>query len=211
MKKTISLILVTLFLSVLQAQDMPSTTTRTTVFETFQPAKITLTDGRIITQNQANVFLKNSSLVYKRGRTTMEAEPSQIRAVEIGGVDYVMVDTVLASVIDTLGNSKLLCVTMIDVDAYRTQLMNNTQMTNLEIGAHVNFNSANLTPDDEQSYPLMRMFYFDINGDIVKVHDRTVQKLFPKEKRRLYKTIIQTPGFKWDDPDSLMRLLREII
>ena len=191
-------------------QTMPGRITRTTVFETFRPAIITLNDGKLLKQNEANIFLKNSSLVYKHGRLNMEADVDQVESVNFGDCEYVRVDSVLARVVDTLNNDKLLCVSLIDVDAYRTQLLNNRQITNLELREFVNVNGSDASPEVQSNYPLRNTFYYDIDGKIIKVHERNLKKYINDKNSRLYKTLLQSPDFSWEDPTSLIKLLKLI-
>lgn len=133
-------------------QTMPGRITRTTVFETFRPAIITLNDGKLLKQNEANIFLKNSSLVYKHGRLNMEADMDQVESVNFGDCEYVRVDSVLARVVDTLNNDKLLCVSLIDVDAYRTR-----HQTSVGKTPHRSLSYLNLSqqPPDTQAFIIM--------------------------------------------------------
>ena len=45
---------------------------------------------------------------------------------------------------------------------------------------------------------------------MVLVHERTLYRFVPKEKRRIYKTMITMPDFDWTKPESLKRLLKAI-
>ncbi len=210
MKKIITAFSVLSFSMLVLAQGNIDRISRTTLFEKFQPATIILENGDTTFQKEANIFLKGSSLIYKYRNRTMEAYINQIKAVRFQDSSYyVRVDTALAQVIDTLSDRRLLCVTVIDVDAYRTQLLNERQITNFELGEHVNVTSTDLLPEDEErSYPLRRIYYFDLDGKIIKVQERNVKRLITKDDQRIYKTIIQSPGFTWDDVPSLMKLLR---
>lgn len=204
---TIVLMIMFVNVSALYAQTIPNTATRTTVFEKFVPAIITLSNGKTLKQKNANIFLKNSSLVYKHGMLNMEADIEQIKSVQFANSQYVRVDTCLALVIDSIGNKRLLCASFIDENAYRNQLLNERQITNFELGEHVNVTSTDISSDKSKEYPLNNVFFFDINGKIVKVHERNIKRLTTSKNRRLYKIVIQSVGFSWDNPESLMKLL----
>ena len=204
---TIFLIMMLVNASALHAQTIPNTATRTTVFEKFVPAIITLSNGKTLKQKSANIFLKNSSLVYKHGMLNMEADIEQIKSVQFANSLYVRVDTCLALVIDSIGNKRLLCASFIDENAYRNQLLNERQITNFELGEHVNVTSTDISSDKSKEYPLNNVFFFDVNGKVVKVHERNIKRLTINRNRRLYKITIQSAGFSWDNPESLMKLL----
>lgn len=192
------------------AQALGDMMTRTTVYETFQPATILTTNGKVVHQRQANIFLKNSSLVYRLGINVMEASIDQIRSVKFPDRFYVRLDDELAWVIDTLGSNKLLCVSEIDIEAYKKQLLNERQITNLELGQFVNVTGTDLSTEEKQNYPLNNTFYFDIDGKIVKAHERNVKRLISDENQRIYKMLMRNGSFSWNDPASLMEVLKLI-
>ena len=210
MKKITLLILCSTIVVNCFAQILPNRIYRTTVFETFRPAIITLNNGKLLKQSEANVFLKNGTLLYKRGRLNMEADMRQIKSVQFDDRSFVMVDSALAMVVDSLNGYKLLCMSLIDIDAYRTQLLNNRQITNLELREFVNVNGSDASPEVKSSYPLRNIFFYDIDGKIIKVHERNIKKLVKSENRRYYKILIQSPDFSWEDPKSLVKLLKLI-
>ena len=191
-----------------QANNLPDTTSRTMVYETFEPATITLTNGKTLLQREANIFLKNSSLLYKTGGTIMEANIEQIQFVKFHDRMYVRLDESLAYVIDSLGNDLLLCVTTIDMDTYKSQLLNEQQITNFEIRDFVNVNATAFSPEEKHNYPLSNAFYFRINGKFIHVHERNIKSLIPKSKKNQYKALLQAPYFSWADTKSLMLVLQ---
>ena len=101
----------------------------------------------------------------------------------------------------------MLCASFIDENAYRNQLLNERQITNFELGEHVNVTSTDISSDKSKEYPLNNVFFFHINGKVVKVHERNIKRLTINKNRRLYKITIQSAGFSWDNPESLMKLL----
>ncbi len=156
----------------------------------------------------ANVFMKNGTLLYKRNGFNMQADMGRVKRVDFADRTYLKVDTMLAYVVDTVGNNKLLCSTVIDLNSYKTELLNNRQITNLELGSHVNISTMDLS--DTNEYPLINLYYYDIAGKIIKVHERNVMRAIPKNKRREFTNIIQSDGFSWTDKEWLMRLLEMI-
>lgn len=200
------LITVVVFPVLGSAQSNDFKSNRTIAYELFIPAIITLESGKIIKERHANVSLKNGSLLYKNKGLNMQAEMSLIKQVDFTDRTYLKVDTMLAYIIDTLCNNKLLCVDLIDIETYKTDIINNRQITNLELGAHVNIATMDLTNIDE--YPLINLYYYDIDGKIIKAQERIVQRNIPKEKRREFNAIINADGFSWDDSECLIKLLK---
>lgn len=115
MKKLILLVLAGILIVTVSAQEKAVTTKITTVYDEFKPAVITLKNGSVIRHKQANVFMKNGSLLYKHGKTNMQANMNQIKTVDFGDRHYCCIDTLLAYVVDSVAGNKLLCATLIDM------------------------------------------------------------------------------------------------
>ena len=79
------------------------TTTSLTIYQEFQPATIHLVDGKQLRVGLANIFLKNSSLLYKSGQETKEANMKTLVKVEFKDRTYFRIDSVLAYQVDTAG------------------------------------------------------------------------------------------------------------
>lgn len=206
MKRICVLLIEAMFFSVVAySQEAVFKSRRTTVYPQFIPATITLKSGKTVKERSANVFMKNGALLYKRNGFNMQADMDLIKRVDFADRTYLKVDTMLAYMVDTIGNNKLLCATLIDLEAYKTNLLNNRQITNLELGSQVNISTMDLS--DTNEYPLTNIYYYEINGKIIKVHERSIMQSIPKNKRRELNTILQSADFSWVDRNSLMRLL----
>lgn len=194
----------TLFLS---AQISVGTSHRTTLYETYQPARITLHSGKVIFQKQANVFLKNAALLFKNGQHDMVADMAQIQAVEFADKFFIRMDDKLAEVIDTVGQNRILATTTIDLEAFNNQKINDRIITNIQSGSdHISASSIDTSPMDEQ-YPLVRTYFLEIEGKIHKLHERTIRLLLPKAKRARLDFYLQMPDFKWENVDYLHKVL----
>ena len=79
MKKLVLFLLLSIGVLTASAQ---GTTTMVTVYQAFKPATIHLVDGRQLKVSLANIFLKNSSLLYISGHDTKEASLQNISTVE---------------------------------------------------------------------------------------------------------------------------------
>jgi hypothetical protein len=181
---------------------------RTTIYKEFKPAVITLIDGKTFKIPQANIFLKNSHLVYKKGNITMQAMMDNIKSVSFDDRVYFKTDTVLAYIVDTINSNKLLLSTVIDIEAYKRILVNNNQITNISLGDQIGVSTIDVYSHDDMHYPLINCYYFDIKGKCIPVHERTINRELSKEKRRLFKAIMQEPDFNWGNTRFLMQILQ---
>lgn len=207
MKKISLLIIVVVFFSIsLLAQKATDSSRLTTAYPQFKPAIITLETGKVIKKEAVNVFMANGALLYKHGKTTMQAEMKNVKKVDFADRTYLKVDTILAYIVDTLKDNKLLCATLIDLEAYKSEILNNKQITNLELGSYVNVSTMDLS--DINEYPLVNYYYYELNGEIIKVHERTITKKIAKNKRTQLNTLMQAPDFSWDNIKWLMRVLK---
>ncbi len=190
---------------------IPSGTSKSTMaFDEFHPAVITMNDGKKVSVSQANIFLKGDVLLYKKGKSVLEAKMDNISNVDIADSHFMRVDTMLAEVIDTIGQDLLLCSTLIDIDAFMTMLENSREITSLEIRSMVSFSSIDLIADEDRLYPLAKYYFVFTNGKPLPANERSLSAIVPKDKRRIFKTIISLPDFSWGDPQSLKRLLKAV-
>lgn len=180
-----------------------------TVYKDFKPATIMLTDGRTVTQPLANVFLKNSSLLYLNNKgVTMEANMANIVSVKFKDRQYIKLDTLLACQVDTIGHDALFCATVIDMVAYKQNLKNNVVISSLSLGDQIGTTSVDLNGEEDYMFPLINLYFFRLNGKFVRCHERMLGQMLDKEKKRLMRSYISLPDFSWTDDKSLMKLLK---
>lgn len=185
-----------------------ATTTSLTVYQEFQPATIHLVDGRQLKVGFANIFLKNSSLLYKSGQETKEANLKTLTKVDFKDRTYYRVDSVLAYQVDTVGHQHLYCAQRIDFEAWRGLMINNRIMTNLSVGDLLSYTATNLSDEQDIHFPLVNVYYFQIDGKYVLAHERNLKRVLDKEKRRLMASVMSEPGFSWTSEASLLKLLK---
>lgn len=211
MNKLLTILSIYIWISITASAQFPVGESKIkTVFKVFCPALITMKSGNIISVKEANIFLRNSCLLYKNGTKTMQADMDNVRAVDIEGRHYVKADTMLAVLVDSVNNSQLLASTVIDMEAYVTQMQNNRQFTNLEMREMVNYATIDLIAEEDKTYPLVKYFFYRINNKLYPVTERNLMKLAPKGKRRFIKSIIQSADFSWGSEDCLMKLLKSL-
>jgi hypothetical protein len=80
-------------------------------------------------------------------------------------------------------------------------------VTHLSIGEQVATNTIDLAASDEPKYPLVNNYYFEIDGEIMKVHERNIMRTLDKEKRRYLKTLMLMPDFDWGNREYLKKVL----
>ena len=176
----------------------------------FQPATIHLTDGRLLKVGFANIFLKNSGLLYKSGQETKEANLKTLTKVDFKDRTYYRIDSVLAYQVDTTNNQQLYCAQRIDFVAWKGMLVNNHQMTNIDLSDMVSYTTIDLADERDIHFPLVNVYYFLINGKYVLAHERHLKRMLDKEKRRLMASVMSEPEFSWTSEKSLLKLLKYI-
>lgn len=199
----LAMLLATTFIT----SEAQTTTTSLTVYKEFQPATIHLVDGRLLKVGFANIFLKNSSLLYKSGHETKEANLSTLTKVDFKDRTYYRIDSVMAYQVDTVGHQPLYCAQRIDFESWRNQIVNNRNMTNISIGDMLNYTTADIGDANDIHFPLINVYYLQIDGKYVLAHERNLKRALNKEQRRLMTSVMSEPGFSWNSEKSLLRLL----
>lgn len=207
--RRLKLLIITLLTACLQGMAQ-QVTPALTVYREFQPATIHLADGRQLKVGLANIFLKNSGLLYKSGIETKEANLKTISSVDFKDRTYYRIDTVLAYRVDTIGHDALYRAQRIDFAAWKQMIANNSSVTNLNLGDLVGVTTADLSMEQDIHFPIIDVYYYLLNGKYVLVHERNLKQALNKEKRRLMAAVMATEGFSWNDEKSLLRLLRMI-
>ena len=181
-----------------------------TAFKQFEPATVHLSSGKPLKVKEANVFLKNSQLLYKSGGKVKQASIDNVIGVDFASRSYVKIDSILAYRVGSVSQNDLYCATLIDMETYNTNILNNRQVTNFEIGSQVNLTTLDTETDEEREYPIQNHYFFQYNGKFIEAHELYVLRAVPKAKRRIFWTIVREPGFSWTQEESLLRLLKGI-
>ena len=190
-------------------------TPQLTVFPEFRPATVYMVDGKKLDIPMANIFLKNSSLLYISGELTKEVDTKNLMRVDFKDRIYFRIDSVLAYQVDTIGANALFCAKVLDLKAYRQLIANNSNITNLDLNDLATMNMFQYTTIDindvnDIHFPVIPLYYYRINDQFVLVHERNLKRFFDKENRRRMESVMNLPDFSWTDEKSLHKIL-EII
>ena len=169
-----------------------------------------MTNGKPLKVGAANIFLKNSKLLYKSGTRVLEAKLANVKSVTIGDKYYVKIDTILAYRVDTVGKNGVYCATIIDMESYKMDMANKRHITNFEISDHVNMTALESTKEEANEFPLQNNYYIEYNGKFIKAHELYVLRAIPKSKRKVFWETVREVGFSWIHEDSLVKLLKVI-
>ena len=198
---------------------IPSGRSRTvTMFSDFQPAIIKLKDGKTSVHKQTNIFLKNSSLVYKKAPTgeIMEASMPVVAGITVGERNFINVKNQLAEVVATEGKASLVRIRVIDVETMKGEYLNNSIMTNssmiddLNAGRAISETMSTTRIDgaeDEEPYPLMDTYYYVVGDKVTLAHERSIKSALKKDQRKEYEVILSA-GFSWARQEDLAKLLK---
>lgn len=211
MKKLLITLSICICASINHAQNANKQFTKSiTAYESFKPAIINTNDGKTITMKQANIFLKNGNLLYKSNGRTKQANIKTIKTVNFDDRTYVRADSLLAYVVDSVGNNLLLCSTLIDVETMKGLMDNERIITSLEIKDidYVNVMTTEKKANEDIEYPLAKTYYFRVGNKTIKAHERNVKALVAKDKRRMLTSEMSMPGFSWSNEESLIEILK---
>ena len=181
-----------------------------TVYPDFRPATILLTDGSKLKVPLANIFLKNSSLLYMSGELAKEADLKNVRQVEFDDRTYIRIDSLLAYQVGVVGENALYCAKVIDLQSYKQTIANSANITNLDLSNITNmlsFNTIDAIGKDSVQFPVIPIYYYRLDNQFVLVHERHLKRILSKEKRRLMESAMNLPKFSWTDEESLMKML----
>ena len=179
-------------------------TSALTVYPDFRPATILLTNGGKLKVPLANVFLKNSSLLYMSDKLVKEADMKRVMQVDFDDRTYIRIDSVLAYQVGAVGENAL--------KSYKQTIANSANITNLDLSNLTNmnmlsFNTIDAIGKDSVQFPVIPIYYFRIDNKFVLVHERHLKRFLSKEKVRLMESATNLPKFSWTDEQSLLKML----
>ena len=128
---------------------------------------------------------------------------------------YIRIDSVLAYQVDSVGSKALFCAKVLDIKAYKQTLMNNSNITNLDLNDLMTMNMIQYSTIDIQDtkdihFPVIPLYYYRIDDKFVLVHERHLKRALNKENRRRMESVMNLPGFSWTDEKFLIKILEVI-
>ncbi|MBR5039388.1 MAG: hypothetical protein IKX65_11795 [Prevotella sp.] len=181
-----------------------------TVYPEFRPATILLTNGSKLKVPLANIFLKNSSLLYMTDDVVKEAELKNVLQVQFDDRTYLRIDSLLAYQVDSVGRNALYCAKVIDIKSYKQTIANSANITNLDLSNITNmlsFSTIDAIGKEGVEFPVIPLYYFRLDNQFVRVHERNLKRVLSKEKQRIMESVMSLPDFSWTDEPSLMKML----
>lgn len=181
-----------------------------TVYPEFRPATILLTNGSKLKVPLANIFLKNSSLLYMGDDVVKEAELKNVLQVQFDDRTYLRIDSLLAYQVDSVGRNALYCAKVIDIKSYKQTIANSANITNLDLSNITNmlsFSTIDAIGKEGVEFPVIPLYYFRLDNQFVRVHERNLKRVLSKEKQRIMESVMSLPDFSWTDEPSLMKML----
>ena len=155
MRTVVLCILIAVGSAVTEAQTIAGRSRFSTFYELFKPGIVHLSNGKATRHPQLNIFLRNGRLLFRKGTTIMQADMETIRRVDFPDAVFVRVDSAMAEVVDTVGSYRLLRTTLIDMEAYRTQLVNDREITDIGFGDLIGFTALDPSSEEALLYPLV--------------------------------------------------------
>lgn len=119
----------------------------------------------------------------------MEAKMTNIKNVIINKRRFINLNNQLAEVIDTCGGNMLLKVVLLDMESFEKEYLNNSNITNLEIGESLGVTRLDADPSTLK-YPLCASYFYMLNEKVVRCHERDVQRAIGKAKQRDYRVCV---------------------
>ncbi len=191
----------------IHAQDQKKTIVPT-MFQKNSTAMVHMKDGRTIKTPNANIFLKDASLLYYQGTKAKQARMDLISRVDIEEKVFINIENRLAYFVDSIKGNSLYCIETIDLDAFDRNLRNNVNYTHIDFNTdHLDSFTNDMNTEEDYVYPVVSEYYFMLDGKIVKAHDRELYRVLKKERYRLMKTAMSDPNFSWTSKESLMKML----
>ncbi len=78
------------------------------------------------------------------------------------------------------------------------------------MGDQISTTTIDINTEEDYKLPVFRHFYMQLDGQMVKVHERELNRKLNKEQRAMMKRIMALPDFSWQREETLMQLLKAI-
>ena len=182
-----------------------------TMYHKNQTATVTLKSGKTVKAPNANVFLKNASLLYFQGNEVKEARMDIIDRVDFEQRSFINIENQLAYFVDSINGNSLYCVEIIDMDAFERTLKNNVNYTFIDLASdRLDTYTNDLNTEEDFVFPVVKHFYFKINDKMVDASLRDLNRVLDKQRYRLARVAASAPDFSWADAKCVKTVLEAI-
>jgi hypothetical protein len=198
-----------------------ATTTWPYVFDNFMPSIIYMEDGKKI-ECTANVHLVKGKLHYIEDNKILEIKNSDVLLLTINNREFMNVAGQMMEVVSQEKRGFIAASRVPDYSklnetggAYGTSSSTSATMALSSIEEQIsskNFTSIGVTQlfkdkESGKALPIKTSYYVVSNRNIYPAEKRELEKLLPKDKKAAYKTFIKKNKIKWNDPNSLLKLV----
>ena len=212
MKRTILTLLLLLTALCPMAAQQQKTVQRSSIplaFPEFMEAKVLQPFGRSV-KARANIFLKNSALLFVQDGQVMQANIDRVLGVEFDSIKYMKVSSEqMGRVVAQKGYNYLLRVTTIDMDKYSAEVTGGENLPYLDLsdmGMFLEIDSDSQKWEEDYGYPLQNKYYFSIQGKIIPANESNFKKYVKPEMKKAFKRLMNDHYWSWTDEASLMQL-----
>ena len=172
-------------------------------------AKVLQPFGRSV-KARANIFLKNSALLFVQDGQVMQANIDRVLGVEFDSIKYMKVSSEqMGRVVAQKGYNYLLRVTTIDMDKYSAEVTGGENLPYLDLsdmGMFLEIDSDSQKWEEDYGYPLQNKYYFSIQGKIIPANESNFKKYVKPEMKKAFKRLMNDHYWSWTDEASLMQL-----
>lgn len=205
-KMLTSVILMASFMLPLSAQQLADHFEGITLYKEYSKAIVTQENGKVGQVSKANIFLKNGSLLFYRGKDVIEADMMTIRSVKFGDTEFVKNGSKLVEVVHRQPNGNMLVLQrLINVENLKREMLNNSTISNIEMGDLLGI--TRMDNYETLQFPVDNNYYFCVNGKYVQCGEREVKHAAGKKRIEKYESITKSYDFRWNDAESLKTLL----
>lgn len=177
-------------------------------FSQFKNAKVLQTFGRSV-NTEANIHLKDAALVFKQDGKILRAYTKNIVGVVFDDtLHYMKVDSAMARVVAQKGYNYLLCKTTVNMSRLRSEesdVNQNDYFHRPDLGVFLDPDEEKR--DEDNGYPLLDTYYFNVQGLIIPANESSFKKLVSKDEMQAFKTLMANRFWSWKDEESLKMLM----
>lgn len=158
----------------------------------------------------ANIFLKDGSLLYKKDTTVMKAELFGVISVDFGDAKYRKTGLRMGKILAQKGDVMLTVVTTIDTGRMQEDARSGRNSTFLdlpEFNLFVETNADYWAGNEGVTWPLKDEYFFIVNGETIQAAEKIIKKRIRSDKKSDFKELMKNRKWSWRDAKSLEVLI----